>query len=89
MHADERATEIFPRAFAAHLKIIMKDGSAVEHRVDASRGSELAPLTREDVLTKFTLNASRALPESAVSELLANSALKDRDELERFLKVLS
>lgn len=89
VHADERATEIFPRAFAAHLKIIMKDGCAVEHRVDASRGSETAPLSREDVLTKFTLNASRALPESAVNELLTYSALKDRGELERFLKVLS
>jgi len=89
VHADERATEIFPRAFAAHLKITMKDGSTFEHRVDASRGSELAPLTREEVLTKFKLNASRALSESSVSELLANSALKDRDELNRFLKVLS
>lgn len=89
VHADERATEIFPRAFAAHLKITMKDGSTFEHRVDASRGSELAPLTREEVLTKFKLNASRALSENSVRELLANSALKDRDELNRFLKVLS
>ena len=89
VHADERATEIFPRAFAAHLKITMNDCSTLEHRVDASRGSELAPLSSEDILTKFRLNASRALPESAVQELLQNSGLKDRDQLTRFLSVLS
>jgi len=89
VHADERATEIFPRAFAAHLKITMNDGSTLEHRVDASRGSESAPLSSEDILTKFRLNASRALPESAVQELLENSGLKDRDQLARFLSVLS
>jgi 2-methylcitrate dehydratase PrpD len=89
VHADERATEIFPRAFAAHLKITMNDGSTFEHRVDASRGSELAPLSSEDILTKFRLNASRALPASAVQELLENSGLKDRDQLARFLSVLS
>ncbi|TSA52461.1 MAG: MmgE/PrpD family protein [Actinobacteria bacterium] len=89
VHADEIATGIFPRAFAAHLKITMNDGSVLEHRVDASRGSELAPLTREDVLTKFRLNASRSLPESAVQELLANCGLKDREQLSRFLKVLA
>ena len=89
VHADERATEIFPRAFAAHLKITMNDGSTLEHRVDASRGSESAPLSSEDILTKFRLNASRALPESAVQELLENSGLKDRDQLAQFLNVLA
>jgi 2-methylcitrate dehydratase PrpD len=89
VHADERATEIFPCAFAAHLRITFKDGTAIEKRVDSSRGSESAPLTRDEVLTKFRLNASRALPESVVQELLALSSLATSDELCRFLSLLA
>ena len=68
--ADDRATEIFPNAFAAVLRVTTKGGTVLEHRVDSSRGGPEHPLSREDLLTKFRLNASRALADEQVSDLV-------------------
>jgi 2-methylcitrate dehydratase PrpD len=67
--ADERASEIFPNAFAAVVRVRTKGGAVLEHRVDSSRGGPGNPLSREELLTKFRLNAARALPEDRVGEL--------------------
>lgn len=69
--ADERAGEIFPRAFAAVLRVRTVDGSALEHRVDSSRGGPEHPLSRDDLLVKFRLGAGRALPADRVADLAA------------------
>ncbi|WP_312887941.1 MmgE/PrpD family protein [Nonomuraea rhodomycinica] len=69
--ADERASELFPRAFAAVLRVRLRDGSTREHRVDSSRGGPERPLTREELEVKFRSNAGRALRAEAVEELLA------------------
>ena len=68
--ADERATDLFPNAFAAVLRVQTRDGQLHEHRVDSSRGSPEHPLSTEDMLVKFRLNASRALPTVAVEALV-------------------
>jgi 2-methylcitrate dehydratase PrpD len=68
--ADERASEIFPRAFAAVLRVRLRDGSLLEHRVDSSRGGPERPLTREELAVKFRANAGRALPPGQVDALL-------------------
>jgi 2-methylcitrate dehydratase PrpD len=67
--ADERATEIFPEAFAAVVRVRTKGGSTLEQRVDSSRGSEEHPLTRDEHRMKFGLNAARALPSDQVAQL--------------------
>ncbi|MFB4269909.1 MmgE/PrpD family protein [Nonomuraea sp. GTA35] len=67
--ADERASEIFPRAFAAVVRVRLHDGSTLEHRVDSSRGGPEHPLSAAELETKFRSNAGRALPEGRVSEL--------------------
>ncbi|MFC9971107.1 MmgE/PrpD family protein [Spirillospora sp. NPDC127200] len=67
--ADERASEIFPTAFAAVLRVRTRGGAVLEHRVDSSRGGPGRPLSREELLLKFRLNAARALPEVRASEL--------------------
>lgn len=59
--ADERATRLFPTAFAAVLRVTTRSGAALEHRVDSSRGGPGSPLSRTDVLHKFRLNAARML----------------------------
>ena len=41
--ADERATEIFPHAFAAVLRVRTHGGAVLEHRVDSSRGGAEHP----------------------------------------------
>ncbi len=68
--ADERASEIFPRAFAAVLRVQTASGEVFEHRVDSSRGGPEHPLTRSDLLVKFRLNAGRALPTVQVEALV-------------------
>ncbi len=68
--ADERASEIFPRAFAANLRIQTSDGQLLEHRVDSSRGGPEHPLSHADLLVKFRLNAGRALPTVQVESLV-------------------
>ncbi|MEV0831116.1 MmgE/PrpD family protein [Nonomuraea rubra] len=67
--ADERASEIFPRAFAAVVRVRLCDGSTLEHRVDSSRGGPEHPLSVAELETKFRSNAGRALPEGQVSAL--------------------
>ncbi|MFI6322824.1 MmgE/PrpD family protein [Nonomuraea sp. NPDC050556] len=67
--ADERASAIFPTAFAAVLRVRLRDGSVLEHRVDSSRGGPEHPLTAEELSRKFRANAARALPEAQVEAL--------------------
>jgi 2-methylcitrate dehydratase PrpD len=66
---DDRATEIFPEAFAAVLRVRLDDGTVVEERRDSSRGSQEYPLSREDHRLKFRLNASRSLASAQVDAL--------------------
>ncbi|MFE3448998.1 MmgE/PrpD family protein [Nonomuraea sp. NPDC059194] len=68
--ADERASEIFPQAFAAVLRLRLRDGSTPEHRVDCSRGGPGHPLSPEELALKFRTNAGRALPEERVAALV-------------------
>ncbi|AQZ70330.1 2-methylcitrate dehydratase [[Actinomadura] parvosata subsp. kistnae] len=67
--ADERASRIFPRAFAAVVRVRLRDGSTLEHRVDSSRGGPEHPLSAAELEAKFRSNASRALPPGQVDEL--------------------
>ena len=68
--ADERASEIFPTAFAAVVRVQTRGGELLEHRVDSSRGGPEHPLSPADQLVKFRLNAGRALPTAQVEALV-------------------
>ncbi|NUU23591.1 MAG: MmgE/PrpD family protein [Streptomycetaceae bacterium] len=67
--ADERASELFPHAFAAVLKVRMADGAVLWHRVDSSRGGPEHPLTERELVVKFTDNATRAMSAERALEL--------------------
>ncbi|WP_327085138.1 MmgE/PrpD family protein [Nonomuraea sp. NBC_01738] len=69
--ADERASEIFPLAFAAVLRVRLRGGEMLEHRVDSSRGGPEHPLSAGDLATKFRVNAGRALPAERIEALVA------------------
>jgi 2-methylcitrate dehydratase PrpD len=69
--ADERASELFPRSFAAVLRVRLRDGRTLEHRVDSSRGGPGHPLTEEELAVKFRDNARRALPGERVDAIVA------------------
>lgn len=86
--ADERATRIFPNAFAAVVRVKTRGGSMLEKRVDASRGSANSPLSHEEILTKFRLNASRLLDGAVVDRLITLSALKTTSDFHELLQLV-
>ena len=48
----------YPHNYTGHIKAILKDGSVVEERQPHLRGGAQEPLTRQDVIDKFLLNAA-------------------------------
>ncbi|MFF5083770.1 MmgE/PrpD family protein [Actinoplanes sp. NPDC000266] len=71
VRADPRATELFPRAFAAVLTVRTRGGAVLSHRVDGSRGGPAHPLTPAELAAKFAGNAGRLLPAGRVAALSA------------------
>jgi 2-methylcitrate dehydratase PrpD len=47
----------YPNNYTGHLRATLKDGSAIEERQPHMRGGAQEPLTRQDVIDKFMLNA--------------------------------
>jgi 2-methylcitrate dehydratase PrpD len=48
----------YPNSYTGHIKATLKDGSFVEERQPHLRGGAREPLTRQDVIDKFVLNAT-------------------------------
>src|ERR1700752_2663970 len=47
----------YPNSYTGHMRATLKDGSVVEERQPYLRGGAQEPLTRQDVIDKFLLNA--------------------------------
>src|SRR5471032_785974 len=47
----------YPANYTGHLRATLKDGSVIEERQPHMRGGAQEPLTRQDVIDKFALNA--------------------------------
>jgi 2-methylcitrate dehydratase PrpD len=47
----------YPNNYTGHMRVTLKDGSVVEERQPYLRGGAQEPLTRQDVIDKFLLNA--------------------------------
>ena len=66
----------YPNNYTGHLRATLRDGSVVEERQPYLRGGAQEPLTRQDVIDKFLLNAGHGDWTGAQSEaalkLLAN-----------------
>ncbi|MFD7133842.1 MmgE/PrpD family protein [Streptomyces sp. NPDC059894] len=58
---DALCDEEFPHAFSAVLRIATLDGRRWEHRVSGSRGGPAAPLTLDELETKYRLGATPVL----------------------------
>src|SRR5665213_1655180 len=64
----------YPTSYTGHVAATMKDGSLIEERQPHLRGGAQEPLTRQDVVDKFTLNAehggwSRAQSDATLKRL--------------------
>jgi len=62
----------YPRNFTGHIRATLRDGSVVEERQPYLRGGAQEPLTRQDVIDKFRLNAKHG----GWSKTQSNAALK-------------
>ncbi|MDP5316882.1 MmgE/PrpD family protein [Streptomyces poriferorum] len=61
----------FPHAFSAVLRVTTQDGTRWEHRVPGSRGGPAAPLTPEELETKYRLGAEPVLGAGRAQQLAA------------------
>ena len=65
----------YPNNYTGHIRATMKDGSVIEERQPHMRGGAQEPLTRQDVIDKFALNAEHggwnAAQSDATLKLLA------------------
>jgi len=48
---------LYPKAFTGHIRCVLNDGTVIEDRQPHFRGGADEPLTRADIMEKFTLNA--------------------------------
>jgi 2-methylcitrate dehydratase PrpD len=60
----------YPRQFAGHVRISLKDGRVVEARQEHPRGGPDCPMTREDLETKFRGNAGLLMPKEKIEEII-------------------
>jgi len=58
----------YPNNYTGHIRATMKDGSVIEERQPHLRGGAQEPLTRQDVIDKFSLNVQHGGWNSAQSE---------------------
>ena len=65
-------TNPYPNKYTGHIRATLKDGSVVEERQPHLRGGAQEPLTRQDVIDKFLLNAGHG----GWSKAQADAALK-------------
>lgn len=72
---DEHCDRLYPERLPGVLRVSTADGRTRELRVEASRGSPERPLSDEELETKLTLAAERALGTDPARRLAA--ALRD------------
>ena len=77
----------YPSNYTGHIRATLRDGSVVEERQPYLRGGAQEPLTRQDVIDKFRLNAKHggwsAAQSNAALKLLAG-LYSDRLDLSSF-----
>lgn len=79
----------FPQGFPGWVKIRLKNGSELEERMDASRGSRRLPMSEAELFEKFSANASRALPAGRVRAIWdAGMSIDRMDDVRLFTALL-
>ena len=68
--ADHQASEVFPHQIPGVLRVEIKGGSQWEHRVTYTRGGPERPLTAQELMTKFRLNAAQTRSDDEVDQLI-------------------
>ncbi|GIF63648.1 MmgE/Prp family protein [Asanoa ishikariensis] len=71
---DARCDEIFPNQFPAVLRVVMRDGTRHEERVDVNRGGPGNPLSSAELATKFAFNAAAVPDRDAIAAAVLDLA---------------
>ena len=87
---DARCDEIFPHRLPAVLRARTHAGELIEERVDVNRGGPGAPLTDEELMTKFRINAARAVDDERAERIARQVlGLPDGDDLAHLTATLA
>ena len=70
---DDECNRIYPNQFPAVLRVVTTDGTRHEARISVNRGGPGNPLSSEELMTKFGLNATNTLGQS--TQLVGELAL--------------
>jgi 2-methylcitrate dehydratase PrpD len=80
----------YPKGLPGWIRIKLHDGSMLEERMDASRGSRELPMSDEDLYAKFADNASRVFAKSRVDAIWEGGRSFDRlDDIGTFTRLLA
>lgn len=83
---DPECDRIFPSQFPAVLRIHLKSGEIWEKRVLVNRGGPENPLSEQELLIKYKLNAERSLGQARVEQLAqAVAQLEDAEDLRELM----
>jgi 2-methylcitrate dehydratase PrpD len=87
---ERREFPTYPRGFPGRVRIAIRNGETLEAETPYQRGAPENPMTEEEVLLKFRLNASLSLDAEQVTAVeAAILALEDAEDLRAELAVLS
>lgn len=85
--ADPVSSDRFPLSFGGVLRLHLRNGATIEHRVEESRGGLLHPLSQADLDSKFLDNVARPLGPTRARALL--TSLRTLWEVDRVSAVLA
>ncbi len=84
---DAECDAIFPNQFPAIVRLTTVNGEVLEERVMSNRGGPARPLSRDELLVKFTGNARRVIEERAANDL--GDAILGMDERRKVVELMS
>lgn len=87
IYVDCECERVFPNQFPAVLRVQLTTGETLEERVMVNRGGPSNPLSDEELLLKFRLNAERCIPATQARHLA--STIQSLDQLSEVADVLA
>jgi 2-methylcitrate dehydratase PrpD len=77
----------YPKKLYGWVRIKMRDGKEYEDKIFPTKASATNPITDDEIRVKFMKNASKALPESKIKELMR--IVEELDEAKDIRRLMS
>ena len=86
---DDECDRLFPAQMPAVVRVVTTDGTTVERRVDASRGTPTNPLTATELMSKFRGNLASVGRERDAERIIEQTlGLQQAESIDAFLAVV-